>query len=384
MKPIITAVLVLLTAAVFAQNGVRVFTSGLENYGVFRIPAIIKAPNGDLLAFCEGRVHNGEDFGNIDIVMKRSTDGGNTWGALQKVTDNDTLQAGNPAPVVDLTDRAHPGRIFLFYNTGTKREDDVRHGRGVREVWYKTSTDNGKTWSEPVNITTQVHRPNAPEVNPAYKFSEDWRWYANGPGHAMQFQSGKYRGRIFVPANHSTGAPQPQNVDLVANGFYTDDHGKTFHIGGNIKISGSNESMAAELSGSKLMMTSRNQKGDVKARIISISSSGGARWDNSYYDTTLTDPMCEGSILNVGKLNGKNIIAHANPANASTRDNLSLRISTNNGKKWSKVFTVENSGSNKPNAAAYSDMAKLSVRRIGILYERNGYREIVFSAVKWK
>jgi sialidase-1 len=99
---------------------------------------------------------------------------------------------------VDLTDPEYPkGRIFLFYNTGNNHEGEVRKGNGYREVWYKTSVDGGNTWSDEVNITTQVHRPYQPQINPAYNFKEDWRSYANTPGHAMQFESGKYKGRIL-------------------------------------------------------------------------------------------------------------------------------------------------------------------------------------------
>src|SRR5690606_18253985 len=112
---LVTCVLVA-TFAARAQD-IPVFVSGEDGYGSYRIPAMVKAPNGDLLAFAEGRVHHAGDFGDIDIVMKRSTDNGKTWGALQRVAEYGELQAGNPAPVVDLLDPAYPqGRIFLFYN----------------------------------------------------------------------------------------------------------------------------------------------------------------------------------------------------------------------------------------------------------------------------
>ena len=85
-----------------------------------------------------------------------------------------SLQAGNPAPVVDRSDPAYPkGRLFLFYNTGNNHESEIRNGKGVREVWYKTSLDNGFTWSAGVNITTQTHRPMQPTANPLYNFKED-------------------------------------------------------------------------------------------------------------------------------------------------------------------------------------------------------------------
>lgn len=371
---------------VFAQEKVPVFVSGNDGYKSYRIPAIISSPNGDLLAFCEGRVNGAGDFGHVNIVMKRSTDNGKTWGNLQLVAENGDLQAGNAAPVVDMTDPAYTkGRLFLFYNTGNNQEGEVRRGNGLREVWYKTSVDNGYTWSDAVNITVQVHRPRQPQLNTAYDFSDDWRSYANTPGHAIQLQNGRYKGRIFVAANHSAGAPQNHFTDYAAHGFYTDDHGKTFHLGATVNMPGSNESMATELSDGKIMMNSRNQKGDVRARIVSISSDGGATWDTSYFDQNLIDPVNQGSILTIGKRHGKNIVAFCNAADIKRRNNLTLRISYDDGKTWSKSFLIDKSeDGSKGDFTAYSDLVKLSKKKIGVIYERNGYKEIVFSVVKWK
>jgi sialidase-1 len=371
---------------VFAQEKVPVFVSGNGGYKSYRIPAIISLPNDDLLAFCEGRVNDAGDFGHVNIVMKRSSNKGKTWSSLQLVAENGDLQAGNAAPVVDLTDPAYPnGRIFLFYNTGNNNEAEVRKGKGLREVWYKTSADNGNTWSDAVNITTQVHRPKQSQINAAYNFTEDWRSYANTPGHAMQVQTGKYKGRIFVAANHSAGAPQDHFTDYAAHGCYTDDHGETFRLGATVNIPGSNESMATELSHDKLMMNSRNQKGDIRARIVSISGDGGTTWDTSYFDHTLIDPVNQGSILTIGRKKGKNIIAFCNAADAKRRDNLTLRISYDDGKTWSKSMIVDKSAEGSEDGfTAYSDLVKFGKKKIGVLYERNGYKEIVFTTVKWK
>jgi sialidase-1 len=387
MKNLIASmVLFCCSVFVFAQKKIPVFVSGNDGYKSYRIPAIVSLPSGDLLAFCEGRVNNAGDFGHVNVVMKRSTDRGKTWGGLQLVAKNGDLQAGNAAPVVDVTDPAYPrGRIFLFYDTGNNHEREVRKGNGLREVWYKTSTDNGQTWSDAVNITTQVHRPKQPQINAAYNFAEDWRSYANTPGHAMQFQTGKYKGRIFVAANHSAGTLQDNFTDYAAHGYYTDDYGKTFHLGATVNVPGSNESMATELSDDKLMMNSRNQKGDVRARIVSISSDGGATWDTSYFDQTLIDPVNQGSILTVGKKKGKNIIAFGNAADTRQRDNLTLRISYDDGKTWTKSIMIDKSEEeSKGDFTAYSDLVKLGKKKIGVLYERNGYKKIVFTIVKWR
>jgi sialidase-1 len=362
---------------ILAQSkAVPVYVSGTEGYKSFRIPAIVKAPNGDLLAFSEGRVHGAGDFGDIKIVLKRSSDQGKTWSALQIVASNDSLQAGNPAPVVDLTDPRFPkGRIFLFYNTGNGHEGELRKGKGHRDVFYKTSIDNGKTWSNPVDITSQVNRINQPQVNPAWNFKEDWRTYANTPGHALQFERGKYKGRIYVAANHSSGDPKPELRDYQAHGYFTDDHGATFHLSETVPFEGSNESTAAEISNNGLMMNSRNQTG--KYRVVSLSKDGGETWDTTFVDHNLPDPICEGSLLNVGIKKGKSILAFCNNDDTKNRDSLTLRVSFNEGKIWKKKYLIE------PKNTGYSDIVKMSRETIGVLYEADGYKEIRFTVVKW-
>ena len=385
MKRFCLSVFCLLITAtvVLAQTApVTVFESGKEGHKSYRIPAIVSLKDGTLLAFAEGRVNSAGDFGDINIVLKRSTDHGKTWTAIQTVVNYDNLQAGNPAPVVDETDPLYPkGRVFLFYNTGNNHEGEVRKGKGLREVWFKTSTDGGVTWSEAVNITTQVHRPKQPATNAAYNFNEDWRSYANTPGHAMQFSTGLYKGRIFVAANHSAGEPLKQAEDYKAHGFYTDDHGKTFHLSETVDRVGGNEAMATQISGSRLMMNIRNQKGDVRARLIAVSKDGGAKWDSVYFDNNLPDPICQGSILTVGKKKGKHIVAFCNAADTKSRDNLTLRISYNDGITWKKSIVIDSTG--KRDNTAYSDIVSISKRKIGILYEKDNYAKIIFTVVKW-
>jgi sialidase-1 len=391
----ISAVIVALffTSVITAQtSGSNVFESGTEGHKTYRIPALVQLPNKNLLAFCEGRVHGSGDFGDINIVLKKSTDGGATWSALSTVVDYNNLQAGNPAPVVDLTDPRYPkGRVFLFYNTGNHDEYSMRIGKGIREVWYVTSIDGGETWSNPINITTQVHRPNQPGINEAYTFKEDWRTYANTPGHATQFTSGNYKGRIYVAANHSSGPPQKNFEDYNAHGFYTDNHGESFSISAPIVLPGSNEATAATLSNGKLILNARNQAGTVRYRYVSFSDDGGATWKENYFDTSLIDPVCEGSILEIGQKKGKTILAFCNAADAKKRDNLTLRISYDEGKTWTsdasknKAMIIAKSPENyKGDYAAYSDLVKLNAKQIGILYEKENYSKIVFTICNWK
>jgi len=363
-----------------------VFEAGKEGHAIYRIPAILSLPSGELLAIAEGRVNGSDDYGDVNLVMKRSMDNGLTWSALQTLIDYDSLQAGNPAPVVDLLDPKYPeGVIFLFYNTGNNHEYDIRMNRGVREVWMMKSYDLGKSWTESENITLQVHKPNNPAFNPKYTNSADWRHYANTPGHAFQFQNGPNKGRIYVAANHSVGDPQESFAEYQAHGFFTDDRGKSFGISESIQFPGSNESIAAELTNGRMIMSTRNQKGDIRQRILAFSSDGGETWDEQYFEEALPDPVCQASILNIGEQDGNTILAHSNASDPNDRNNLSIKFSWDEGKSWVKTIIIDQIKNPRGQAwTAYSDLVKLDESTLGILYERDNYRQIVFKPIRWK
>jgi sialidase-1 len=355
--------------SMLAQEGqyfreVPLFVNGQDGYACYRIPAIIKAPNGDLLAFAEGRVNGCSDFGNVDIVLKRSTDNGLTWSASKLVADNGVLQAGNPAPVVDMLDaKFEHGRIFLCYNTGTASEYEVRQGKGIREVWYITSEDNGHSWSTPTNITQQVHRINNPEINSTYQHRDDWRSYANTPGHAIQLTKGKHAGRIFIPANHSHGAPQDNFNDYQAHSFFSDDHGKTWQLGASVGIPSSNESIAVELGDGSIMQNIRHQNGKSRQRIVALSSDGGMTWDSTYFEKQLPSPVCQASILSYTTPRGDSVLLFSNPANPNSRHGMRVRVSYDEGKTWLFSRLV------REGESAYSDLVAQADQQIGLLYE---------------
>ncbi len=388
-KNILSLVLLIYAFSIHAQTPFSVvYTSGQEGHKTYRIPAIIKNKQGHLLAFAEGRVNGSGDFGDINIVLKISRDQGRTWSALATLVDYQDLQAGNPTPILDTTDPRFPkGRVFLFYNTGNNHENEIREGKGLREVWYITSTDGGLTWSSAVNITSQVHRPNQPSRNTAYTLKEDWRHYANGPGHGMQFTQGPHAGRMLIAANHSEGPRGERGSDYRAHTFYTDDHGDTFHLGASIAIPGSNESSAAEISGGKLLLNIRNQRGDIRQRIIGLSEDGSASWKETYFDPQLPDPICQGSILTIAQKKQAFTLAFSNAADTKNRDNLTIRISQDDGRTWPISIPVDNgasSGESPKDFTAYSDLVLLDSKNIGIVYERKDYSQIVFKKIKWK
>lgn len=355
-----------------------VFQNGEGGYLCYRIPAIVKAPTGELLAFAEGRKTNCGDFGDIDIVLRVSQNNGLSWGPLRVVADYGSAQAGNPAPVFDLTDRRYPkGRLFVIYNTGTVSEGEVRTGKAPREVWTKTSVDGGQTWSEATNITAQVSRPNQPNVNPRYAFKEDWRSYANTPGHALQIQTGTYRGRLFVAANHSAGPPQGQFRDYHAHGFYSDDHGQSWKLTPTVSYPGGNESTAAETSTGSLLMNIRNQSGDVKTRLLASSPDAGQTWSGVRVAQDLPDPVCQGSMLDHRLPNGQWVLLFSNLNSPTKREKMTVRVSTDDGKTWSAGREIY-SGS-----AAYSDLVVQADGQIGLLYEKDNYTMINYARFRY-
>jgi sialidase-1 len=134
-------------------------------------------------------------------------------------------------------------------------------------------------------------------------------------------------------------------------------------------------------------MNIRNQRGDVRQRIVGLSENGGTTWQETYFDSQLPDPVCEGSILKIGSANGKNILAFSNAADVKRRDQLTLRISYDDGKTWPKAILIakgKTEEESKEDFAAYSDLVMVNKKSIGILYERSNYSQIVFSPISWK
>jgi sialidase-1 len=344
----------------------RIFTNGTEGYAAYRIPAM------DLLAFASGRVNGSGDFGNMDIVMKRSTDNGETWSALQIVAINGDYVAGNPGPVVDTMDPLHPNRVWLAYNISSHDEATIRSGTGVREVMMMHSDDHGATWSSPVNITSAVHKPNETTGGYNYTFSEDWRGYAITPGHNIQLTTGPHAGRLLFVANHSL-----PNGDYYAHSFYSDDHGSTWTLGGNIPTVGLNECEAVQLANGDIMINMRNIGNGQSYRAVSISTDGGTTWGSAYFDHQLPEPRSQASIIRytTESDSGTNRILFSNPANTASRSDFTVKLSYDEGRTWAVSKLINAVG-------AYSDLVIQNDMKIGVLYERNGLQYARFN-LEW-
>ena len=343
-------------------QGSALFANGLDGYACYRIPAIVRTPAGALLAFAEARRNSCADFGDVRIVMRRSKDGGKTWSAVEMVAENGSLQAGNPAPVVDTRDHRYPkGRVFLVYCTGDASEAAVMRGEGSRRIWFRTSSDEGSTWSQPVEITASVKLPG-------------WHHYATGPGHALQLMHGRYAGRIVVASNHSENDPRPSGQSYSAHDFYSDDHGATWKLGATLAWPGSNESTAAETADGTVVMNSRDQSGASRARIIAISKDGGARWDSVFVAKDLIDPVCEGSMIDY-QYRKEHVLLFTNPGNERERRDLTISVSRDGGRTWPKHSLVD------AGPAAYSDLVAMKGDRLGIVWERGNNGGIFFTVM---
>lgn len=342
-----------------------VFTNGNDGYKCFRIPAIVATPDGALLAFAEGRRNGCNDFGNIQIVMRISRNQGKTWGPLEIIARNSDLQTGNPVPVVDTMDNRYPkGRVLLVYNTGNASETAVREGKGTRRVWYVASTDDGETWSAPVEITSSVKLPT-------------WRSYATGPGHGLLLHNGSHTGRIVIAANHSEAGAHSAS-ETMAHAFFSDDHGSTWHLGDTLDVPGSNESTAAEADDGAVVMNSRDQSGSSHARIIAISNNGAAGWNRHFIAHDLPDPICQGSMLRYAPKKGKPALLFSNAGSTTDRVNLTISVSRDGGLTWPRHTLIYTGPS------AYSDIVLMRHGKVGILWEHGSDSGIGFTTRKIK
>lgn len=339
-----------------------VYERGMGGYDTFRIPAVVRSAEDTVLAFAEGRRHGASDAGDIDIVVRRSTDGGVTWDAMRIVWDDGDNTCSNPSPVVDRRD----GRIVLVmtWNRGDDTESEILHGRSAdsRRVFVCESCDDGVTWSAPREITHEAKHPS-------------WTWYATGPCHAVQLSSRPYRGRIVVPCDHAVtvdGTPK-YNAHLI----YSDDGGRTWHMGA--VADGGNETTVAELRGGAIAVNTRWQQGEGRfARHTAVSHDGGESMSPMRRDTTLVEPVCQGSLLAHSLRGGAaRRIYFCNPA-SRRRERLTLRRSDDGGTTWSAGVVLATG------PAAYSDMTMLRGGYVGVLYEtgdNSPYERIVFERV---
>jgi sialidase-1 len=362
------AVLITCLIANVVTNGAEpmktdVFVSGVGGYKTYRIPAIVADGKGVLLAFCEGRRNGQSDSGDIDLLLRRSTDGGKTWGDQQVIWDDGANTCGNPCPVLD---RA-TGTIWLLstWNSGVVNEGKIKSGFGTnsRRVFVLSSKDGGVSWAAPKEITAAVKLTN-------------WSWYATGPGAGIQLERGAHAGRLVIPCDHK--APATNDLAYSSHVIFSDDHGATWKLGGTAPKDKVNECEVVELADARLMLNMRNYDRSLKARQVCFSDDGGETWKDQRHEPALIDPICQASIRRlrwpaVGK---PGVVLFSNAASETNRAKLTVRASYDEGVTWPLARPLHE------RATAYSCLVALADSKFGCFYEngeQDSYERITFA-----
>jgi sialidase-1 len=351
---------------------VPVFIGGQDGYVCFRIPAMVTTTSGTILAVADGRISGCGDIPNpLDLILKRSTDNGATWGPLQVIADygknpNDTdiyptsgltnplprVAAGDAALLLDRTN----GRVWIFYDSGASLRGKFRNRAMKLEMRY--SDDDSLTWSAAIDLEARYPGLRPSGVN-----------FMASPGNGIQLRYGPHAGRLLFAAYIHGGSDH----SLV---IYSDDHGDTWHLGGT-SAQGGGESQIAETSDGTILATIRNNDLPEKGvRYFNTSLDGGITWGTPYFQTTnqlaLPDPKCQGSLLALTSSKKPCPLVMLNAAHSSARSNATLRVSYDSGKTWPINNTI------CAGSSAYSALTELSNGDVGILLETDNYRRIVF------
>lgn len=311
------------------------------------------------------------DWGQIDVVARRSTDGGKTWSPSRKIVELKGTFERNPAAVAQglgkpgevtinnpvlIADR-QPGVVHLLYC--------IEYGR----CFYSRSADDGETFSPGVEITATFE---------AFRPEYDWKVLATGPGHALQLRSG----RLVVPVWLSLGTGGHAHRPSVTTTIFSDDSGKTWRRG-EIAVANTgefinpNETTAVELADGRVMLNVRTES-KAHRRVIVTSPDGATGWSAPHFDDGLVEPICMGSLVRWSWPEGGKAgrILFSNPYNLSRRDgkespgagrdrkNLTVRLSRDEGRTWVGRKSLE------PGFSGYSDLAVGPDGSAWCLYER--------------
>ncbi|GAB3436111.1 hypothetical protein GCM10027569_89200 [Flindersiella endophytica] len=324
------------------------FRRGEGGNDCYRIPAIVRTSKGTLLAFAEARKAGASwcnDTGDIDLVVRRSTDGGATWDPPITVSGGDATEThGNPVPIV-VSGGRHDGRIVLL----TTHNPSTTNTPRTPYVQYSSAGDDGRKWSKPVSLAAAIDQP-------------DWGWYATGPVHGIQLTRGAHAGRLVAGIN--AGTPEGNIGGLV----YSDDAGDTWRLGGTRAGSAGitpQEISPVELSDGRIYLAARNQvPGATWPRAYAVSSDGGATLDAPFamVPNLAATPRVQGSTLRL-----RDRILLATPVDPTYRKDLTIYTSADEAATWGsgRQLTTDRSG--------YSDMVSLGNGRIGVLYEGGAY-----------
>ena len=312
----------------------------------YRIPALAVSKKGTVLAFAEARRVDGNDVGDIDAVVKRSEDGGKTWGPEIVIMDAGTRSVNNQCPIVD----PKSGRIWLCANVTVP---------GRRPILISHSDDDGKAWSEPKDITAGLYNP-----DPRAQI------FGAGPGAGIVLERGKLAGRFVVPMNFGFAGT------CVSGAVYSDDRGVTWKTGGMLRTGAlMTEARCAELTDGSLLFNARTIEGK---RAHAILPEGGSKdTTKRWLHPDLPAPGCQGAIFRYSwpKEDKPGLLLYSGPGVEAARAQGTLRGSYDEGKTWPwrQMYYGGPSG--------YSDACVLPDGRVAVLFEKDGKSKLGFIIV---
>lgn len=347
-------------------------TRGGGGYRQYRIPALAVTAQGTLLAAYDGRPNLDDLPSPIDLLVRRSTDSGVSWGVQQVVRRGTGLEGfGDPSLLVD----AETGRIFLFHAAGTRAgffestTGMAAEDESVQHCDLSWSDDDGVTWQ---------HRRLTAELKGSTPAGRDITGMFAAAGQGIQIHTGPFRGRLVQQFVLLCGGA------IMAASAYSDDHGDSWTfgelIGAGTHGAAPNENKVAALDDGSLLLHSRA----TPRRLAARSSNGGQDWSALVPVEDLPDPSDNGSISRFDGLPAVEGLATAttdrwllstNNQDPALRRNTVLSLSTDNGGTWGAGLVL------CAGSSAYSTAARLPDGNIGVLYERQGYREIVFASI---
>lgn len=313
------------------------FARGMDGVFEYRIPALAATKNGVLVAVADARVDRAGDLSNnIDIAMRRSMDGGTTWTPIERIVDHPGTEGAGDS---QLTYDASTGTLWIAYTYGSRGVGWQTSRAGFNtsdtfQIVLRKSTDDGASWSGPINITTQVKQ-------------REWTAMWTAPGNGLVLASG----RMLLPVSVVDAQGHAHSRTLVS-----DDQGRTWRSSGAIAF-GTNESQLTELGDGTVVAHLRSDHGLFR-RAVARSHDGGLTWGEFEHDSRLLDPVCQASLLPLGPSDW--VFANCR---STRRENLSVRRSSDGGSTWGTPLTVH------AGPSAYSCMARLPDGSIGVLYE---------------
>ena len=312
-----------------------VFTSGAGGYHTYRIPSLLVTPQGarswpSARGARRAPPTRATSTSSCDVATTAAAPGGRRRSCTRKV-GRKPITIGNPCAVVDAT----TGTIWLTF---CRNNDDVL---------VTSSQDDGRTWATPRTITASVKKPG-------------WTWYATGPGVGIQLARGPHAGRLVIPCDHRE--PVDGKPVMFSHVFFSDDHGRTWTLGGTVGQH-TDECQVVELADGELLINMRNYWGRDGGRpdrggtrAVARSRDGGATWSPLEFDATLIEPVCQASLIAIPRPGrpSEALLVFSNPASTTARRALTVRLSGDDGKTWPVTIPVE------AGPSAYSCLAPLA------------------------